>query len=67
MIYGTSYFSTLSSAYAYYTAHALGYTRTDVDYKIQQGEIHIGAPEVKPGEKLLIDPQGRYFIDDGKE
>lgn len=34
-----------------------------VQHKLESGEIHIGKPELKPGEKLLLNhEEGRYSI-----
>lgn len=30
---------------------------------IKEGRIVIGAPDIKPGERLLVDQQGRYHIE----
>ena len=30
---------------------------------IKEGRISVGKPELKPGESLLIDTEGRYFIE----
>ncbi len=58
---GTSHFKDLYSAYRYYAPY--GYNDKDVDRKISEGEIHIGAPTLKPGETLsMIDNGTRYAI-----
>jgi len=58
---GTSYFKDLYAAFRYYTPY--GYDDRDVMCKIQNGEIHIGKPEIKPGDTLsLIDNKTRYAI-----
>ena len=58
---GTSYFKDFTAACKYYRAYRL--TSGDVQDKIYCGEIHIGKPEIKPGETLsLIDNGTRYAI-----
>lgn len=67
VITGTSYFVSRSAAIEYYgyeggTYRALGIA---VDRKIAEGAIHIGKPEIKKGQKLiLIDGGTRYAIED---
>lgn len=57
--YGTSYFISYSAAARYYG------DRETASQKLAAGEIHIGKPELKPGERLHLDrPEGRYFIED---
>ena len=59
---GTSYFKTLYAAYEYYDSQCIDIE--EVDRKIDQGEIHIGKPEVPDGAKLLLDrSEGRYIIE----
>ncbi len=60
MTIGTSHFSSVSSACIYYRAY--GYDSKDVARKISDGEISIGRPVLKIGEKLSIDSDGRYQI-----
>lgn len=60
--YGTAHFITRRAALAYYRAQ--GFRAADIDQKLTDGEIHIGPPTVKPGERLDVDG-GRYFIVEG--
>lgn len=61
--WGTAYFVSLPAACRYYLPY--GFSPRDVDEKIKAGEIHIGQPEVKPGQKLVIVDEGtRYAIED---
>lgn len=61
--YGTSHFVTFDRAVAYYRAYCPTGTRAYVRKKVNEGEIHIGAPTVKPGQRLLfIDHGTRYAI-----
>ncbi len=62
MTIGTSYFVSLSAAVRYYKPY--GTDKANVEQKIAEGEIHIGKPPVKPGEKLFkIDDGTRYAIE----
>lgn len=64
MTYGTSNFVSLSAAVRYYKDY--GYDKADVQRKIREGEIHIGKPSLKPGERLgLTDGGKRYTITTG--
>ncbi len=59
--YGTSHFTSLSAAVRYYKDY--GYDKADVQRKIREGEIHIGKPTVKVGERLgTTDGGKRYTI-----
>lgn len=61
---GTSYFVSKTCANRYYQRHG-GFSPQAVTRKIQRGEIHIGKPTLKPGERLeLIDNNCRYAIID---
>lgn len=61
MTTGTHHFVSALRAGEYY-AHQ-GFSPSDVAQKIQDGEIAIGPPQIKNGQKLLIDKdEGRYFI-----
>lgn len=66
MRWGTCYFDSTRSANNYYGRQ--GYTKDDVRTKLAEGEIHVGIyPPIKPGDKILTDKDGRYWIDDGKD
>jgi len=63
MRHGTNYFVSLTAANRYYGPY--GFAPADVRAKVTIGEIKIGKPEVKPGERLvLIDQLTRYAIED---
>lgn len=63
MIYGTSHFESYSAALKYYKPY--GYDNLAINRKISEGEIHIGKPQSKPGEKVLLNhSEGRYFIEE---
>lgn len=60
---GTNHFTSKSAADKYY--YFQGFLPADVTRKITNGEIKIGPPQIKDGQKLLIDKnEGRYFIQD---
>lgn len=66
---GTCYFPSYGAAMRYYRpyyAYIHKYTRTralrrGIDQKLNSGEIHIGKPDLKPGETLSIE-DNRYHI-----
>lgn len=58
---GTSYFTNKEMAKRYYAYEAA--TEADIDRKLEEGLIHIGKPELKPGELLTtIDNYARYAV-----
>ena len=62
---GTSYFKDFNAACRYYKDYGL--ESGDVSDKIYLGEIHIGKPDLKPGESLSLIHNGtRYAITGGK-
>jgi hypothetical protein len=63
MIIGTNNFVSRQRAYIYYRDY--GYHISDIDQKIRDGEIAIGAPDLKPGQRLFIIDNGtRYAIEE---
>jgi hypothetical protein len=59
---GTSYFVDEAAAVRYYADVHM--TRADVRRKLVEGEIHLGEPSLKAGERLrLIDRGTRYAIE----
>ena len=68
IVWGTSHFFSMHSAYVYYLPYYHGDSRTAlaaVQDKVRQGEIHIGKPlwQLKPGDEIvLIDRGTRYGI-----
>lgn len=65
MIIGTSHFPTLHCAIRYYMPYEGSYKETKpvVERKLDEGQIHLGKPAIKPGQKLiLIDEGTRYAI-----
>ena len=59
--YGTHHFYSLLDAEQYYCRQ--GYRATDVAEKILAGEIAIGRPATKPGQRIELSiEEGRYFI-----
>lgn len=68
---GTSHFVSIQAAELYYSDYIPNFSKAvvaaHVANKIKSGDIHIGKPELKPGETLVICDDGtRYAIDDGK-
>ena len=62
MIYGTHHFSNMAAAFSYYCSK--GFTRASVMDKIESGEIRIGRPDLKNGERCILNrAEGRYFIE----
>ena len=62
MLTGTANFETTLYAYQYYKPY--GCSREDVEYKILMSEISIGKPELKSGQKVYVNTEGRYVIED---
>jgi hypothetical protein len=61
MVTGTAYFVSFKSAVRYYRGY--GFAEPDVKRKLDLGEFHIGKPEIKDGERLvLLDDGARYGI-----
>lgn len=61
MTTGTAYFTSLQAAYRYYRPY--GHNHAAVDQKITDGEIHVGRPATKDGERLtIIDGGTRWAI-----
>lgn len=61
---GTPYFVSLAHAIAYYRPYGYDDVRAAVQRKLAEGEIHLGAPPLKAGERLtLIDEGKRYAIE----
>ena len=64
MRYGTSYFVSRAAAGRYYSAYEDDAARA-VARKLADGEIHIGKPPLKPGQRLSVIPgEGRYQIEE---
>ena len=62
---GTNHFVNRSAAIQYYKAYEGKYAEEAVARKIDGGEIQIGEPALKAGQKLLIDKEeGRYIIEE---
>lgn len=63
MRWGTSHFINLRAAERYYARQHESAAR--VATKIAEGEIHIGAPALKPGQRLsIIHGEGRYQVEE---
>ena len=62
---GTAHFVDWQAAVRYYAPY--GYDRAAVRRKIEEGEIHLGRPPLKEGERLTIIDEGtRYAIETGE-
>ena len=63
---GTSYFVTLDAAVQYYRDYHYPSTVAAVIRKLADGEIHLGRPNLKQGERLItLDGGTRYGIQRG--
>lgn len=61
---GTAYFMSFRAACRYYAPY--GFCAADVQRKINEGEIYIGKPPLRPGtdeRAVLIPGEGRYAIE----
>jgi hypothetical protein len=64
-ITGTSYFPSIDAAADYYKDYHYTSTRAAVMRKITDGEIHIGKPTLKQGQRLVLVDNGlRYGIEE---
>lgn len=52
---GTSHYRSISEAKR---AYCWSYEEA-----IKEGRISVGKPDIKEGERLLVDTEGRYFIE----
>lgn len=59
---GTNHFATYGQAGAYYFNQ--GYSFEESREKIRNKEIEVGKPQIKEGESLSIDKDGRYWIEE---
>jgi hypothetical protein len=65
MRWGTSHFESRVAAIRYYRPYGYDDVGAAVDRKLAEGEIHIGKPETKPGQRVWLDTkEGRYFMED---
>ena len=63
MMIGTCNFATFEDAVLYYKKQQIG--EQQVLRKLKSGEIQIGKPRIRKGERLHIDPkEGRYIIEE---
>ena len=61
--FGTCYFVSKRAAMRYYIRQNPHTTMIDVERKLAGGEIHIGRPPLKTGQRLaVIDRHTRYAI-----
>jgi hypothetical protein len=60
--FGTSYFINQRAITKYYTPY--GFDNAAIQQKLERGEIHIGKPDLRPGDVLKLNKEeGRYFIE----
>lgn len=59
--YGTSNFVTRRAARTYY-GQQHGLSSAAVDEKIELGEIAVGPPALKPGQRCRQNAEGRYIV-----
>lgn len=63
--WGTSHFVSRSAAERYYKPYGYEDVAEAVTRKLAEGEIHIGKPALKPGQKLVtVDDGTRYAIEE---
>ena len=61
---GTSYFRSKAGAVAYYRDYEGSNAKAAVERKLREGQIHIGPPPLKPGQRAyLIDGGLRYAVE----
>lgn len=71
---GTCYFPSYGAAMRYYRPYVgvivrgaqVHELRAMVDQKLNEGEIHIGKPALKPGETLSIEDNRYHITEAGK-
>ena len=64
-IVGTCHFPSIAKARRYYRAYSAGAVDVEsmVQRKFAEGEIKLGSPQLKPGDRLILIDQGtRYGI-----
>jgi hypothetical protein len=62
---GTSYFVCFAAACRYYAQTHKGDIARIVEHKLEVGDIHIGHPPLKHGQKLVkIDDKTRWAIEE---
>lgn len=65
MITGTSHFVSKRHAIRYYQPYEYPIAAQAVEDKLARGEIQIGKPDLKPGQRLtIIDGGTRYAIEE---
>ncbi len=63
--WGTSYFVSRSAAERYYKSQGYDDAKETVRDKIRSGDIHIGRPPVKAGQRVItVDGGKRYAIEE---
>jgi hypothetical protein len=59
---GTNCFVSLKLVYKYY--YSQGYDNEAIKQKLEDKEAIVGKPELKQGQDLRIDRDGRYYIEE---
>lgn len=65
--WGTCFFISKQAAIEYYTPYEGEYAKKAVEQKLIEQAIFIGQPPVLPNQKILVNSEGRYFIQEKKE
>jgi hypothetical protein len=60
IVHGTNCFVSVRAARSYYKIQ--GIDAADVQTKIDNGEIRIGVPKLRDGQRFKATPDGRYII-----
>lgn len=60
---GTCHFASWRTAMQYYRGYTDGPVYDFVNRKLRDGEIKIGPPKVKKGERLSLNSEGRYIVE----
>jgi hypothetical protein len=65
MLVGTSHFVSKAKAIQYYQPYEYPVAREAVEDMLANGEIHIGEPTLRPGQRLsVIDGGARYAVEE---
>lgn len=60
--YGTANFRSIQAAERYYAQYRHDDVRAVVQQKLEEGEIHIGAPRLRPDQTFYWNTEGRAII-----
>jgi hypothetical protein len=62
MVTGTCHFESIFAAIRYYADYGYDNVNMAVLRKLREGEIKIGPPKLKEGERVFLNDEGRYCI-----